>query len=361
MHAKKLITLCLCTLLLLACSSDHDEDAQVRAIKTMEIEGALGGQNRRISGVVESAQRAELSFEVSGRVESVSVKLGTEVQAGQELARLEGKAYQLSADAAKAELTKLQAILVDKKTDYTSKSKLYEDGRYVAKTVVDSAYADYQAAEQNVESAKAKLELALRDLDHTTLKAPFTGEVASLLIEPAVNIAAGQVVMELVGQGGMEVSLSLPESLRAATQVGMPVSVIFPSLQDVKTTGHVSEIAARATEGNAFPVKIAIDTVKGVYPGLTAEVSFIYSAGGENLVYLIPAVAIAPPESDKEDGFVFVYQPESSTVLKTPIKVRGIQGDQVEVVEGLKPGDVIAIAGVHFLYDGQKVKLMQEN
>lgn len=359
--AKKLITLLLGATLLFACSSDKDDKSQLRAIKTMVIEGALGGQHRQISGVVESAQQADLSFEIPGRIESVSVKLGTQVQPGQELMRLDSKPYQLAADSAKAELTKAQAILVDKKTDYTSKNKLYNDGRYVAKTVVDSAYADYQAAEQNVESAKAKLELAQRDLDHTILKAPFSGEVASLKADPAVNIAAGQVVMELLGQGGMEVSLSLPESLREATKLNMPVTVTFPSLNGIKTPGHVSEISARASEGNAFPVKIAIETVKGVYPGLTAEVLFNYAAQGEIQVYLIPAVAIAPPQSEKEDGFVFVYDPEKSIVVKTPIKVRGIQADQVEVVEGLKPGDIIATAGVHFLSDGQKVKLMQEN
>jgi multidrug efflux system membrane fusion protein len=361
MFLKKLFILSLAGMLLLACSSHDDEQAQVRAIKTMVIEGGEGGQHRLISGVVESAQRAELSFEVSGRVESVSVKLGSQLQSGAELARLESKAYQLAVDASQAELTKAQAILVDKKIDYTSKSKLYEDGRYVAKNVVDAAYADYQAAEQNVEAAKAKLSLSLRDLEHTVLRAPFSGEVASLQIEPAVNVAAGQIIMELAGEGGMEVALSLPESLRPVTQLDMPVSISFPTVKALKVPGVVSEIAARATEGNAFPVKIAFDPVQDVYPGLTAEVSFSYVAPGEIVVYLIPGVAIAPPQSDKEDGFVFRYDPQSSTVTKVPVKIRGIQGTQLEIVEGLKAGDIIAIAGVHFLNDGQKVKLMKQD
>jgi RND family efflux transporter MFP subunit len=359
MQAKKLIALSLSVWLMLACSSSEDENSQIRAIKTIQIEEALGGQNRRISGVVESAQRADLSFEIPGRVEAVNVKLGTHVKAGEELARLDPKPYQLTADAAKAEHVKAQAILVDRKNDYTAKAKLYES-RYVAKTVVDAAYADYQAAEQNVQSAQAKLELAERDLTNTVLKAPFEGEVASLSLDPAVNVSAGTPVMQLLGQGGLEVSLLLPESLRSHTKLGMAVSVTFPSLSTARTHGTLTEIAARAGETNAFPAKVAIETVPGIYPGLSAEVLFAYSGEGENIVYLIPAVAIAPPETAAEDGYVFIYQPETSTVKKTPIKVRGIQGNQVEIVKGLKPGDIIATAGVHFLYDGQKVKLLEE-
>jgi RND family efflux transporter MFP subunit len=358
MPAKKLILLCLFIGFLSGCSS-KDDDSQIRAIKYITIEEAQGGQNRRISGVVESNEEADLSFEVSGRVESVAIKLGSEVQSGQELARLDPKSYQLVVDNAKAEHTKAQAILVDRKNDYNAKAKLFES-RYVSKTVVDAAYADFQAAEQNVESTKAKLELAQRDLDHTILKAPFNGEIASLSLDRAVNVSAGQPVIQLLGQGGMEVSLLLPESLRPHTQLGMKVSVTFPSLVGVSTTGVLSEIAARSGETNAFPSKVIIEPVKGIYPGLTAEVLFAYSAAGELLVYLIPAVAIAPPEDEKEDGFVFVYQADSSTVKKTPIKVRGIQGNQVEIVEGLKAGDIIATAGVHFLSDGQKVKLLDE-
>lgn len=361
MQVHKLIALIISIIILASCSSGEDDNAQVRAIKTITIEGALGGQNRRISGVVESAQRADLSFEIPGRVATVPVKLGTPVQAGQPLATLDAQPYQLAVDSATAELTKSQAILMDKKTDYTSKNKLYEDGRYVAKTVVDTAYADYQAAEQNVNSAKAKLELATRDLAHTVLTAPYTGEVAAIYVDPANNVASGQVVMELLGEGGMEVALALPEALRAKTQIGMPVSIIFPSLNNAKTTGHVSEIAARATEGNAFSVKIAIENIEGVYAGLTAEVLFTYAGSDENVVYLVPAVSIAPPESDNEDGFIYVYQPEAGTVLKTPVKLRGLQGTQVEITDGVQPGDIIAIAGVHFLNDGQKVKLMQDN
>lgn len=358
MQAKHLIALFLSTWLLLGCSSEEDT-SELRAIKYIQIEEALGGQNRRISGVVESDQRADLSFEVSGRVETVAVKLGSAVKAGDTLASLDPRPYQLAADAAKAEFTKAQALLVDRKSDYNAKAKLYES-RYVAKSVVDTAYADFQAAEQNVQSAQAKLELAERDLTNTVLVAPFEGEIASLNLDAAVNVSAGTPVMQLLGQGGLEVSLLLPESLRSRSALGMPVSVTFPSLASAKTSGTLTEIAARAGETNAFPAKVAIEPVQGIYPGLSAEVLFAYGAVGETIVYLIPAVAIAPPETGAEDGFVFIYQQDSSTVLKSPIKVRGIQGNQVEIVEGLKPGDIIAIAGVHFLYDGQKVKLLEE-
>lgn len=344
---------------LTACSGDAKDDATVRAIKYIEVEETTAGQVRRISGVVESAESADLSFEVGGRVQSVMAKLGAKVGADEPLAKLDPSPYQLNVDAAKAELTKAQAVLVDKKTDYEAKAKLYED-RFVAKTTVDTAYADFQSAEQNVESAQAKLKLAQRDLDNTVLKAPYAGEVAKMAIDPSVNVTPGQVVMTLLGEGGLEVDMSIPENLRRNVKIGMPVTVTFPTLNNIRTQGEVTEIAARAGETNAFPTTVAIEPVEDVYPGVTAEVIFSFNPFGEELVFLIPAVAIAPSETEDESGFVFIFDPNTSTVNKTPVKARQMRGEMVEVTEGLAPGDIVAVAGVHFLRDGQKVKLYEE-
>ena len=57
---------------------------------------------------------------------------------------------------------------------------------------------------------------------------------------------------------------------------------------------------------------------------------------------------------------VFLFDPQSSTVKKAEISRRGVQGNQLVVTDGVAPGDVVVVAGVTFLSDGQKVKLMPE-
>jgi multidrug efflux pump subunit AcrA (membrane-fusion protein) len=94
-------------------------------------------------------------------------------------------------------------------------------------------------------------------------------------------------------------------------------------------------------------------------PGMTADVALILGEAGSDISYLVPISAIAAGDAPGQ-GFVYVFDPQSSTVKKTEVRGRGVQDNRVFVTEGLAPGDVIAVAGVSFLRDGQKVKLMTQ-
>jgi multidrug efflux pump subunit AcrA (membrane-fusion protein) len=75
--------------------------------------------------------------------------------------------------------------------------------------------------------------------------------------------------------------------------------------------------------------------------------------------YLVPIQALLPsPEPNR--GYAFVYDPDTSTVKKTPVRSHGTQNKKVIVDEGLAAGDIIAVAGVSFLADGMEVKLMKQ-
>ena len=75
--------------------------------------------------------------------------------------------------------------------------------------------------------------------------------------------------------------------------------------------------------------------------------------------YMVPIQALLPaPEVNQ--AYVFVYDPKTSTVSKTPVHMSGTEHKKVIVLEGLAAGDIIAVAGVSFLADGMKVKLMKQ-
>ena len=101
-------------------------------------------------------------------------------------------------------------------------------------------------------------------------------------------------------------------------------------------------------------------------PGMTARVDFNFAGSVDETGWLIPINAVLPGDEDREahfterDAFVFVYQPESSTVEKRTVRISGLRGGSVEIRDGLKEGDVIAVAGVHFLVDGQHVALIED-
>ena len=90
---------------------------------------------------------------------------------------------------------------------------------------------------------------------------------------------------------------------------------------------------------------------------MTAEVEFTMAKDRESAGYLVPLSAIAPGPGE-DAGYVFVYDAAASVVRRTPVRGRPGRDDMVEITDGVNAGDVVAVAGVTFLRDGQKVKLM---
>jgi multidrug efflux pump subunit AcrA (membrane-fusion protein) len=92
---------------------------------------------------------------------------------------------------------------------------------------------------------------------------------------------------------------------------------------------------------------------------MTAEASLVLKDDSQIAGYRVPIQAILPAK-EVGQGYAFVYDPATSTVRKTQIQTLGAEQNMTIVSEGLSAGDIIAVAGVSFLADGMKVKLMEQ-
>jgi multidrug efflux pump subunit AcrA (membrane-fusion protein) len=138
------------------------------------------------------------------------------------------------------------------------------------------------------------------------------------------------------------------------------VTITFPTLPGESTKGRIAFIGSAAVQANAFPVKVAlVDPNEKVRPGMSAEANFTIKAENREAGYTIPIQAILPAP-DANQGYAFVYDPQTSMVKKTPIRFQGTERKNPIVTDGLSAGDIIAVAGVSFLADGMKVKQMQQ-
>jgi multidrug efflux pump subunit AcrA (membrane-fusion protein) len=97
---------------------------------------------------------------------------------------------------------------------------------------------------------------------------------------------------------------------------------------------------------------------------MSVEVAFEFipeSETGEPIETGLAVPLAALTVGEEKTYFVFIYDEKSSTVKKTQVKTLNVRENDVLVEPGtLKAGDIIAIAGVQFLNDGQKVNLMKE-
>ena len=135
--------------------------------------------------------------------------------------------------------------------------------------------------------------------------------------------------------------------------------VRFPALGEESYEAVVTEVSQAAGDNNSFPVKLTIlaDSTR-IRAGLTTEVTLMLGGEEDRNGYLVPLAALVPGSNELPDS-VFVYDPATSTVRQTVIEQGGIRDDNIVVKSGVQPGDIIAAAGVSFLRDGQKVRLMQ--
>ena len=357
---KRLVWLLCIAVALTACKEKAEIVEVVRAIKTITVKKQETEKILKFSGQVAAVDSSGLSFQVGGQVESVEVDIGDRVKKGQVLAVLDPEPYQLEVDATQAELVKARDNVTKTKADYERQKRIFEQGAGAERYVEVTEY-NYKAALSAVAFQIAKLDQAKRDLRKTKLPSPYDGIIAWRSVQPNEEVGVGQKILEINATGKMEVELAIPETTVDRIHIDDPATIAFPTLPGESTKGRISYIGGAAVKANAFPVKVElIDPNEKVKPGMTAEATL--TVKDENLKpgYLVPMQAVLPsPEPDR--GHAFVYDTQTSTVKKTPIHSQGTENKKVIVDEGLKAGDIIAVAGVSFLADGMEVKLLEGN
>ena len=357
----KRITWLLCIAVgLTACGEKAEIAKVIRPIETITVGEQAASQISKYSGIVASVESSGLSFQIRGQVLSVEVDIGDSVKKGQVLAVLDPEPYQLSVNAAEAELVTAEGNVAKTEAEYERQTRLFEQGAG-SESRMEVTEFEYKSALSTVDLQTATLNQANRDLRNTTLPSPYDGVIAWRSVEPNEEVPAGQKILEINAAGKMEVQLAIPETSVDRMEVDDSVEITFPTLPGEIAAGRISYIGGAAVKANAFPVKVElIGSNEQVKPGMTAEASLMLRDEDPTAGYLIPNQALLPaPEPNR--GFVFVFDPDTSTVIKTAVRTSGAGQDRVIVDDGLEAGDVIAVAGVSFLADGMEVKLMKGN
>jgi len=357
-RAQLLILACvLASLALLSCKKEVKYEPSERSIKYMVVKKEGAGSLRKFTGVVHAVNNSYLSFEdVSGKIQRINVDIGDTVRQGQILAALDKEKYALDVTAAEADVKKAEAAVIKGKSDYAREQELFAK-RVSYQKQLDTYKYRYESAVSERKSADAKLDMALRNLRNTELKAPYDGFISERLAESKQEIVKGEKIFKIDAEGDLEVQFDIPEDIRRHLKLGMEGTATFPSQKKGATPCSITFLGTSASKGNAFPVKARLSGPKpDIKPGMSAEVALMIAPEGRGDGFLLPTNAILPGKEPKS-GFVFVYDPQASTLRKTPVKLSGATANLGIVFEGIDSGDIIATAGVSFLADKMKVNL----
>lgn len=351
--------LCCMSIALTACKEKTEAPEVIRSIKTITVSVQNFGQTLKLSGLVAAIDTSDLSFQVGGQIEIVNVDIGDRVKKDDVIAALDPEPYQLELDKINAQLGRAKDDVTTSQAEFERQKRIYEQGAG-AKRYLDVAENQYKAAKSSVNVQIAKLDLAKRDLRKTKLVAPFNGTIAWRSAEPYEKVQAGQKIFEINAPGNYEVQIAVPETSIDLMRIDEAATVTFPTLPGESVDGRVSYIGSAALESNAFPVKIElIDPNPKIKPGMTAEANITVKHDLQHSSGLLVPLQAILPSAEANQGYTFVYDSQTSTVKRTRVRLGGLSKDKTVLVEGLKSGDIVAVAGISFLADGMQVKIMK--
>ena len=351
------------TFILFSCSEQTTiTEEAIRPIAWTTTTASNLQQMRTLSGIVAPIEATSLSFEVVGKVKTVDVKLGDSVQKGQMLAQLNHRSFELAARSAQAQLDKANADMEEASNSFKRYSQLINQG-LVSQSGFDNAKANYESSKSAVGVAQAQLDIAEKNLQDSTLLAPYNGVITKRLIEPSQQVSSGQAAFQIEGNHGFEVNIMVPETLIKELQKDAEFPVHLPVLNQTTMIGRIAEIGTRAEAANAFPVTVVLKENNPLLrAGMTAEVDISFDGVGktgyQGATISIPFTALKAAINQK--SYVFVYSPEEQVVKQRQVVTENVLNNVLYISSGLEVGEIIAIAGVAFLRDGQKVTLLDK-
>jgi RND family efflux transporter MFP subunit len=298
-----------------------------------------------IQGDVSTRQNIILYPEFNGVLTKIHVREGQRVRSGQLLATIDdgGLGQQLAQMEVQADLAR---------TTFERQQRLW-DQKIGSEIAYLQAKTGYEAQSKAVEQMQAQLA-------KTRITAPFSGVIDDVIADPGTVVAAGQSpIIRLVNLSDMFVQANIPETYLGSMEVGKSVSAYFPVLGDTMQA-RIRQVGNHINPTNrTFKIEVDIPNQdKRIKPNLTAKLNINDYSNPEAI--LIPQSVISENASGQQ--YVFVTRKSGSdnkaTAERAFVRTGKVQGDFVEIVEGLKDGDTIVLEGARSVKDGQKVEIL---
>ncbi len=325
------------------------------------------------TGHLASWRRAEISAESSGLVVARPVEEGQAVQAGHLLVHLDDRDQRIELQEAEAELLKARAeYAVSISNDgaappadttrlalaraafreaedafargVVSQDELREVRRRfeAAEVLAGKQRGAVQAVSAGLTQAEQRAERTRLALERTRITAPFAGRVADVEVEQGQRVAAGQVVLTLLDDARMKVEVDVLEADLVRIDKGATARVRVPALGPDRFAGTIYAVnPAIDPKTGTGRVTVAIpNPQRRLIAGLFAYVELETQRLRDRLV--VPADAVLVRQ-----GRDLVFRVEQGRAQWVYVTVGRRSGEHVEIVEGIAPGDTVAVAG-HF-------------
>lgn len=297
--------------------------ADISALKSATADRQVVAREQVVDATIEAVFQSTVSAQTSGRIIEVLVDVDDYVTKGDVIVRFRDKEQRASYKAAQAKAQEARASY--------NRIKDLIDRKLVSKSEFDKA----QAA---LKSANASLEQAQEQLEHTVVRAPYSGIVVKRHVEPGESARPGQPLMTGLSLENLRAIAEVPQRhINSIRKIGR-ARVILPTQDNFSVDSTKLTISPYADPtSHTFNVRVDLpEGQHGVYPGMFAKVAFVT---GEEERLLIPVQAVV-----HRSEVTGVYVIDDKNINFRQIRVgRKLAGDKQEVLAGLDAGEKVAL------------------
>lgn len=337
------LALALCPVVFLSCDEvarpgRKAEVAEPVSVNVRRVEAVSDVCKRTYVGRVEASQNTVVSSQTSGTVESVNVKKGRRVKAGEVIAVVKSQNAESAYSMAKATLEQARDGY-DRMMQVYSKGGVTEVQKMEVTTQLRKAEASFEAAESA--------------LDKCRIKAPYSGVVDEIFIEQGVEVALMAPVARVLNVSKVEIHFPVPENEIAGMTVGEESSVEIPAAgKTIKANLTVKGVDASPLAHTYDCVLVPSESCAEILPGMVCKVRLANDSGKE---IIIPMRSVMTDNSGR-----YVWCADNDGVIsKKHIVCGGFAGDGIIVSDGLAEGDLLVVEGQRKISSGMKVKIKE--
>lgn len=305
-------------------------------VDVMRVEAKPNIYKKSYVGRVEASQNTVVSSQTSGTVESVNVKKGRRVKAGEIMAVVKSQNAESAYSMAKATLEQAQDGY-DRMMQVYPKGGVTEVQKMEVTTQLRKAEASFEAAESALEKCR--------------IKAPYSGVVDEIFIEQGVEVSVLAPVARVLNISSVEIHFPVPEKEMAELETGCKSTVEIPAAgKSITATLAIKGVDASPLSHTYDCVLIPSESCPEILPGMVCKVR-LSQDGGSSIV--IPMRSVM---TDNTGRYVWCAD-NDGVISKKRVVCGGFAGNGVIVSDGLMEGDLLVVEGQGKVSSGMKVKI----